>query len=144
MSKHSILPILLGLLCLLGGHAWGQETMNVSVLESDSRFVVFSVQASAAKEGDVVDAALNGLFRTLLENGVEGVFGGRPLMQVQNAKWKSNFLKEKNPPYMTYVKGIYSEGEPMKNAVGQYEGTVLVRVNIDFLFRQLKVYGIMK
>ena len=117
--------------------------MNISVLESDGRFVIFSVQTSAPKEGDVVDVALNGLVRTLLENGVEGVFNGRPLMQNQNAKWKANFLKEKNPPYMTYVKGIYSEGEPLKNNVGQYEGIVLVRVNIDFLFRQLKVYGIM-
>lgn len=142
-KKTTILTILLAL-SFLTGHAWGQETLTVSVLESDSRFAVFSVQASAAKEGDVVDAALHGLFRTLLEDGVDGIFGGRPLMQVQNAKWKSNFLKEKNPPYMTYVKGIYSEGDPLKNAVGQYEGTVLVRVNIDFLFRQLKVYGIMK
>jgi hypothetical protein len=134
----------IALLCIaFGSHAWGQEIMNISVLESDGRFVIFSVQTSAPKEGDVVDVALNGLFRTLLENGVEGVFNGRPLMQNQNAKWKANFLKEKNPPYMTYVKGIYSEGEPLKNNVGQYEGIVLVRVNIDFLFRQLKVYGIM-
>ncbi|MBR1765822.1 MAG: hypothetical protein IJ745_02120 [Bacteroidales bacterium] len=142
MSKKIVLSILL-LFCTVGSHVWCQEVSNITVLESDSRFAVFSVQAKAPKEGDVVSAALHGLFLTLLDTGVEGIANGSPLMQNQNAKWKSNFLKEKNPPYMTYVKGIYSEGDPVKNSVGQYEGTVLVRVNIDFLFRQLKVYGIM-
>ena len=64
-------------------------------------------------------------------------------MQIPNQKWRANFLVQKNPPYMAYVKGYQTEGEPYKNSVG-FAGTVLVRVNVEFLFRQLKAYGVMR
>lgn len=120
------------------------QSSEVAVLENDGRFALFSVQTSAAEEDGVSTVALRTLFRTLLENGVEGFLNGSPLEQNPNSRWKDNFLKVKNPPYMLYVKGYQTEGEPIKNNVGAYQATVLVRVNVEFLIRQLKNSGVMK
>lgn len=128
---------------VVGGGMLRAQSSEVALIENDGRFALFSVQASANKESEVSTVALRTLFQTLLENGVEGFMNGSPLEQKPNAKWKSNFLKEKNPPYMSYVKGYQTEGDPIKNNVGSYVATVLVRVNVEFLIRQLKNYGVM-
>lgn len=140
MKRHIYLLLLTLLIpCALRA----QEASRISVIESDSKMAFFAVEASAPKAADVAAAAMQTLFQTLLEQGVEGVNGGRPFMEVYNAKWKANFLKEKNPPYMMYVKGYQTEGDPLKSEVGDYRATVLVRVNIEFFERQLKNNGIM-
>ena len=82
------------------------------------------------------------LLECLREQGVEGVDDGTPLMKKNSPKWKSNFLKADKPPYMSYVKGIYTEGEPLRNQAEAYESTVLVKVNIEFLLRQMTTYGV--
>ena len=120
----------------------GQETMHVSLLESNGKIATFSVEATTPKGVEPATAALHALFQTLLEQGVEGVDDGSPLMKKNNPKWKSNFLKASKPPYMSYVKGYYTEGEPVRNQAGAYETTVLVKVNIEFLLRQMTVYGV--
>lgn len=116
---------------------------NVQLIENNGKMALFAVEAAAPKAGDVASAAIRALFVTLLDEGVEGFAEGKKLMQKPNAKWRENFLKEKNPPYLTYVKGIQTEGEPLKSPVGDYRAIVLVRLNADFLFRQLKAYGIL-
>lgn len=121
-----------------------QDVSRISVIESNSKLVLFAVDASAAKSDDIVSTAIADVFRTLLDQGIENVNGGQKLMTVDNPKWKSNFFKAKNPPYMAYVKGYQTEGKPMKNSVGEFTATVLVRVNVEFLIRQLKAYGVMK
>lgn len=135
---------ILALLVSLAAGLWAQEQGSVTTLEFDGKMALFSVEASAPKAGDVTTVALENLFRALLDEGVEGVNNGQRFMEIENAKWKENFFKSKNSPYMSYVKGIQNEGEPLKTDVGDYKGTVLVRVNIDFFVRQLKAYGIMK
>lgn len=121
-----------------------QDVTRISVIESDSKLALFAVDASAAKSDDIASKAMEGLFRALLDQGVEGINGGQKLMTVDNQKWKTNFFKAKNPPYMAYVKGYQTEGKPVKNSVGEFKATVLVRVNVEFLMRQLKAYGVMK
>ena len=137
---------LFSLFCLLFlcGHLLAQQTDKVALVENDGKMAIFSVSASAPDNSDVVPTAIRGLFEALINEGVEGFENGSPLMQKENPKWKANFFKEKNPPYMTYVKGIQSEGEPRKNNVGAYQTTVLIKINADFLIRQLKAYGVMK
>lgn len=124
--------------------AFAQGDVLINVVEIDNKNTVFSVEASAIKSDEVVSTALDALFHALLDDGIEGVNSGNRLMNVENTKWKTTFFKSKNPPYMAYVKGYQTEGEPIKNAVGKYQTTVLVRVNIEFLIRQLKAYGVMK
>lgn len=138
--KH-ILSIL-ALTLALGGSLQAQES-RAALIEYDGKMAVFSVDATAAKSGDVADAAIRQVFLILLDEGVEGINNGGKLMQHDNAKWRDNFFKDKNSPYMSYVKGIQTEGEPLKTSVGEYGATVLVRVNIEFLVRQLRAYGIM-
>ncbi|MBR0170475.1 MAG: hypothetical protein IJQ14_06505 [Bacteroidales bacterium] len=121
-----------------------QNDVEVALIEQDGKVAYFAVDASAAKSDEVATVAFATLFRTLLDKGVEGFNGGRKLMDVNNAKWREDFLKGKNPKYMTYIKGYQTEGEPMKNTVGEYRATVLVRVNVEFLIRQLKAYGVLK
>ncbi|MBR5352590.1 MAG: hypothetical protein IK126_02675 [Bacteroidales bacterium] len=134
-------------LLLLTG-LWGRMTdlmaqvSQVSLLESNGKIAVFCVETKAAKKGEVASEAIRTLFINLLDYGVEGIYGGRKMMETQNPKWRENFFKDKNPPYMAYVKGYQTEGEPLKSPVGDYQATVLVRVNIEFLIRQLKAYGI--
>lgn len=119
------------------------NAQDVTLLENDGKMAIFSVNATAAKSGDVAPTAIATLFRTLIDEGVEGVFDGQKMMQIDNQKWRNTFLAQKNPQYMTYVKGYQTEGEPLKNNVGEYQATVLVRVNVEFLIRQLKAYGVM-
>lgn len=122
--------------------AVGQDNGRISVLESNGKMATFSVDVSTVKADDAARDAMHMLFLTLLEQGVEGIDGGRPMMQKNNPKWKDNFLKDKNPPFMLYVKGYQTEGDPLKNTVGLYEATVLVKVNIEFLIRQLQRLGL--
>ena len=119
-----------------------QESFKATLIEFDGKIALFSVDATAAKGSDVASAAMDYLFRTLLTSGVEGVENGRKLMEKDNPKWFDNFFKEKNPPYMAYVKGYQTEGDPLRTSVGTYRATVLVKVNIEFFLRQLKAYGI--
>lgn len=119
-----------------------QETSHVAVLESNGKIATFCVDISTTKKADPAQTALHALFQTLLEQGVEGVDDGTPLMKKNSPKWKSNFLKADKPPYMSYVKGIYTEGEPLRNQAEAYESTVLVKVNIEFLLRQMTTYGV--
>lgn len=123
--------------------ASAQEDCSIYVIESDSKLTLFAVDISSAKKDGLSAMAMESLFRTLLDEGVKGFREGQKLMETQNPKWSANFLKEKNPPYMGYVKGYQTEGEPVKNTAGQYEATVLIRVNTEFLIRQLKNFGVM-
>lgn len=130
---------------LLGSNLLQAQSFNdVSLLEidKDGKNAVFSVYATATKSGNVSGEAIHKLFVTLLDQGVEGIRDGRKLEQKANLKWRENFLKSKNPPYMAYVKGYQTEGEPIKSSLGEYQATVLVKVNVEFLIRQLKAYGI--
>lgn len=142
--KH-IKSILSLAILLFGSNLIWAQSASTSLLEisPDGKMALFAVEASAPKAADATQAAVKSLFITLLDEGIEGFLQGEKLMQNPNAKWKENFLKDKNPPYMTYVKGIQTEGEPTRTTVGDYKATVLVRVNVEFLFRQLKAYGIM-
>lgn len=136
--------ILFALLASLSSGLYAQEQGTVTTLEFDGKMAVFSVEASAFKVGDVTSTALETLFLTLLDQGVAGVNNGQRFMEIENVKWKENFFKSKNPPYMSYVKGVQTEGNPLKSEVGDFRATVLVRVNIEFFIRQLKAYGIMR
>ena len=142
MSKLKLFLALAAILAATGTLRAQNDAVNL--IELEGRMAIFSVETESAKEKGVTTEALLTLFRTLIDEGVSGIEGGTPLMQIRNDKWRENFLKQGNPPYMLYVKGIQTEGAPIKNSVGKFKATVLVKVNMDLLFKQLKNYGVMR
>ncbi len=136
--------IILCIPCAVFNTAQAQEATQIRVLESGDKNATFTVSVTSSNDDEMAAQAMGLLFHALLEQGVDGVHGGKPLMNVDNPKWKDNFFKSKNPPYMAYVKGYHTEGVPVKNSVGDYQVTVIVRLNIEFLLRQLKAYGVLK
>ena len=119
-----------------------QDATRIVLVEPGEKMMKFSVTMVSDKKGNVATDAMVALFHALLDDGIEGVADGKRLMKKNNRSWYNNFFKVKNPPYMAYVKGYQTEGDPQKNEYGKYEATVLIKVNIEFLIRQLKAYGV--
>ena len=110
-----------------------QETYNckVTLLEQTEEKALFSVQLEVEKKSDHEKNACEALLATLLLNGVEGFYNGRPVSNKEAKYWRNDALikSENNYTNKRYVE-YQLEKEPVSTSSGKTKGVVYISLNL--------------
>ena len=129
-----------------------ERSGNVWLLEFDGKTALFAAEGISPKKGDVLRSAEETIFDRLLYSGVDGINGGRPLMnkpreQLLTKDYAVNFFKKRMHAYLktdASGKNVLSElmGSTISTA-GGYGGVYIVPIKFNVLIRDLKTEGLL-
>ena len=123
-------------ICALAVSLSAQNYPQVVMFEtSDDVSATFTSLGVSDKAKDVEANAVASLFHTLFYSGVEGVNGGRPLVDTDNRDYVNTFMSSRYP---FFVRSTVELAKPEKNASKMFQGTYRITLVYSNLIKDLE------
>ena len=136
--KKIITPLISSFVFLCGLSA--QNYPQIVTFETeDGNSATFTSVGMAEKAKDVPQNAIESLFYTLFNLGVDGINNGKPVVTGSNSSYMQNFFANR---ISFFVKSTAEQVKPVKNANKMFQGTYIITVAYGPLVKDLERNGL--
>lgn len=139
--RHLFITLLL--FTAIGAIAQNTYDCEITLLEDNEKYALFSVSVDVDKKASVEKCACEALLTTLLTQGIDDFKSGKPLSRKEIKYWRNenNFFKSPDN-YLKYT-SYQPESEALTTTAGKLHGNVYVKLDIEKFTRYLEKYGVL-